>query len=400
MNQTEHNRRFIVILNIPSPYRLHLLRMLGREISRRGLRFHVHFMAKGHVDRPDSWHAPNISFSHTYWKDFGCHTFHWNPGLILHLRAGEPPDYLMVGSAWNTFTGIAASLSVRRRSGILWTEGNTKSPGRLDGVLGRFKRKILACYNYAAVPGKEGVGYLDLHQRRTDKRMPTPVLLPNLIDETRFRERSRWDRQAIDDTRGGLGVRPGERLAISPARLEPCKGLIEFVEALPGLLLDGWRWVIVGEGTLKSRLDEAVEKHGLSDRVTILNYVPYEDMPLLYAAADLFVLPSVNDLNPLSVVEAMHSGLPLLLSKQVGNYPEALREDETGWGFSPFDISEMRQAAQQAFTASTEKLRVYGCAAKARAMQVWGSETAIVRFVDSLEQCQRADACGGTARSR
>jgi glycosyltransferase involved in cell wall biosynthesis len=166
--------------------------------------------------------------------------------------------------------------------------------------------------------------------------------------------------------------------------LEPVKGLVEFMEKVPACILEGWLLVIIGEGSLKARVEAVIQNRGLSPWVKILNYVPYEEMPVLYAASDLFILPSVYDPNPLSVIEAMHSGLPLLLSEQVGNFPEALREGVTGWGFSPFDDNALGRASQQAFSAPLERLQALGLAAKNQAEKVWNSESAIRSFVDAL----------------
>lgn len=381
---SERDRQLVAIQNIPSPYRIHLFRVLQGELASRGVRLHVHFMARGHLERPDTWRDPEIPFPHTYWKDFGRGTHHWNPGMVMRLRQEAPLDCLLVGSAWDTFTGIAVSLFVSRKKGILWTEGNTKTPGKLGGVLGWFKRLILGRYDCAAVPGQEGAGYVALHQQRTARPMPAPIMLPNLIDESRFQVRSQWPQHEIAEARDRLGVMPGQRLALCPARLEPVKGLVEFMEKVPACLLEGWLFVIIGEGSLKTRLEAVIQNRGLSPRVKILNYVPYGEMPVLYAASDLFVLPSVYDPNPLSVIEAMHSGLPLLVSEQVGNFPEALLEGVTGWGFSPYDESAVVWACQQAFTAPLERLRAFGFAAKAQAEKVWDSESAIRSFVDAL----------------
>jgi glycosyltransferase involved in cell wall biosynthesis len=291
---------------------------------------------------------------------------------------------LLVGSTWDTFTGICLSLFIRRKKGILWTEGNTKTPGQLNGALGWFKRLILRQFEYAAVPGLEGKEYVRLHQHRTPHRMPDTVMLPNLIDERRFRIRAMWSPQEIVNMRNRLAVLKTEHIALTPARLEPAKGLVEFIEKMPDRTLDGWKWVIIGEGSQKQRLEEVIQKRGMGDRVMILKYVPYEEMPLLYAVSDLFILPSVSDPNPLAVIEAMHSGLPLLLSKQVGNFHEALLAGKTGWGFSPFDTREVHLAIKQAFSASSEGLKDYGKAAKIQAEKVWSSERAIKKFVESI----------------
>ena len=376
--------RFEAVLNIPSPYRIHLLRVLDAELRARGVHLHVHFMAKGHAERPASWRNPQIPFAHTYWPDYGPGSYHWNPGLVLNLMRSGPCDYLMTGTAWSTVTGIVLSLLCPRRTGILWAEGNTKTPGRLDGLLGWFKRLILRQYTFAAVPGSEGAAYIGLHQQRTHRKLPAAVMLPNLVDETQFRPRASWPQDDVQGIRSRFQVSANERLALSPARLEPAKGFLEFIQHIPPHSLERWKWLIVGEGSLKEEIEKVLRVRGLFDRVSIVSYVPYAQMPLLYAAADLFILPSTYDPNPLSVIEALHSGVPLLLSKQVGNFPEALVERETGWGFSPFVPAEIERACAAAFSSPSELLERYGHAAKQRAEVIWASTPAIRRFLDAI----------------
>src|SRR3972149_8844884 len=135
-------RTFVAIHNIPSPYRIHLFTAMNRELERRGIRFHVHFMSFRHKERPTSWQMPDISFPHTYWADRGsCINgmgFHFNPGLLAHLRRGPTPDFLLVGSAWCSLTGILASMGLPRGTGIVWIEANTKNPGRISGLAAAF----------------------------------------------------------------------------------------------------------------------------------------------------------------------------------------------------------------------------------------------------------------------
>ena len=65
----------------------------------------------------------------------------------------------------------------------------------------------------------------------------------------------------------------------------------------------------------------------------LLGYKEQEEIIKLYALADCFLLPSISDPNPLTVIEALWSGLPLLLSSNVGNYPETIKIGENGFVF-------------------------------------------------------------------
>ena len=80
-------KTFVAVMNIPSPYRLHLLGELARQLKERGVGFHCHFMNRGHKDRPKSWLDPKIDFPHTYWRNFGPDQHEFNPGLVLKMMA-------------------------------------------------------------------------------------------------------------------------------------------------------------------------------------------------------------------------------------------------------------------------------------------------------------------------
>lgn len=119
-------KTFVFVMNIPSPYRIHLLDAMWRQLKERGVDMHVHFMAKGHKDRPKSWLNPKIDFPHTYWRDYGFGEFHFNPGMIFHLLKNQP-DYLFCTSPYDTFTGIALMLWCGKSKRIAWQETNTKT---------------------------------------------------------------------------------------------------------------------------------------------------------------------------------------------------------------------------------------------------------------------------------
>ena len=164
-------KKFVVVMNIPSPYRLHLLGEMARQLKERGVEFHCHFMNRGHKDRPASWLNPKIDFPHTYWTNWGADQHEFNPGLVLKLTASRP-DWLLLGGVFDTFTNICLSLSAPAKTKICWLEGNTKTPGRLDGALGKFKRALMGRCQFAAVPGSDAAKYIGLHQQRTKKAMP------------------------------------------------------------------------------------------------------------------------------------------------------------------------------------------------------------------------------------
>jgi glycosyltransferase involved in cell wall biosynthesis len=354
---------------------------MREEIENRGGSLHVHFLSRAHHDRPH-WRSPSdaASFPHTYWRDLGPavrgKAWHFNPGLILHLVL-HPPHYLMLGGPWDSATGTLLSLAARRSTSVAWFEGNTRTPGRIAGAALRLKKTLLSGFTYMAVPGQEGSKFARLI---LGERSESPILiLPNVVDESKFGSNSA-SRQAV---REELGIRPSQKLALWPARLIPAKGVIPFLAAVDEQDLDGWTLALLGDGPLRGEIERLIKQRGLRSVVRVLPSVSYDRMPGFYAAADLFLLPSLHDPNPLSVVEALHSGLPLLVSNRIGNLPEALEQARNGWSLEPSSVASVRATAHEAFTSSLLTLRKMGEHSRQRAA-FWVSRPAVARFVQAV----------------
>jgi hypothetical protein len=80
----------------------------------------------------------------------------------------------------------------------------------------------------------------------------------------------------------------------------------------------------------------------------------------------------------------MHSGLPILVSDRIGNYPEAYRQGVNGWSFDPFQKENVQAAAMSAFSAPTDQLREMGRQSQLIAAGFWGSLNAVDRFLASI----------------
>lgn len=377
--------RFWVIHNIPSPYRLHLFSKLQQQLQRRGVNFHVHFMARGRKER-EHWQKEdaNIDFPASYWNDFGPRRgglrYHFNPGLLRQLRRSRP-EYLLLGGIWTSATCSLAAILHPCKSAIGWYEATPTNPGRTIGPMMRWKRFLLQRLDALAVPGENGKKHsLLLTNHNNLKR----VILPNIVDEQIFVGESGFSPSELEDKKLSLGVPPSERVAFWPARHCWEKGIVEFLSLLRPDFLKGWRLVIVGDGPLRTDVEQVIRERRLENHVILKNSVSYAEMPKLYAASDLFLLPSIQDRNPLSLVEALHSGLPALVSRRAGNFPEALDEGVNGWAYDPGAPCESLENIKKAFSSSKETLRAMGEKSRERAKTYWSSEKSLEQFVDAI----------------
>lgn len=135
-----------------------------------------------------------------------------------------------------------------------------------------------------------------------------------------------------------------DRVWIIPARLSPEKGILNFMDLLVKTKFKESNITIIipGTGPLESNIKAKITDLGL--KISLLGFQNQKEMAELYALSDVFVLPSLSDSNPLTCIEALWSGKPLLVSAHVGNYPEVIEEGVNGY---VFDYSKSPQAIEK-----------------------------------------------------
>jgi glycosyltransferase involved in cell wall biosynthesis len=149
------------------------------------------------------------------------------------------------------------------------------------------------------------------------------VVIHNSIDTDRFTPPPNREM-----ARRALGVKSGELVLGFVGRLEKQKAVHRLLEATRELERRQLRvnLILAGDGALKNQLMDQASSLGLS-AVTFLGFC--DDTAPLYAAFDVFVLPSDYEGLPLTVLEAMSSGCPVVATN-VGGVAEAVEHGKTG----------------------------------------------------------------------
>ena len=106
-------------------------------------------------------------------------------------------------------------------------------------------------------------------------------------------------------------------ISINEKELNKNKNHEKVLRAIAELKRDDVHYAIAGKGALADELTRLAEELGIAERVHILGY--RDDVAELYGAADLFVHPSYREGLPVSVIEAMAAGLPVVASRIRGN---------------------------------------------------------------------------------
>lgn len=156
------------------------------------------------------------------------------------------------------------------------------------------------------------------------------------------------DPEARTRLRAEMGI-PDDRVVVTAlSRLVREKGYAELIEAMETVDAELW---VVGERLTSDHggdIEQCFAKSTLGPRLRRLGY--RSDIPAILAASDIFALPSYFEALPMSIIEAMLTGLPVV-STQVRGPRSQVVEGETGFLVQPRTIAPLAEALQRLATS-------------------------------------------------
>lgn len=207
---------------------------------------------------------------------------------------------------------------------LILNHDHTNDPSRIDNKLllaldtttNRLARHIIAVAGACR-------DFLIQHESVPPEKI---TLVPNAIDLRRFSPGTVGRRES----RAALGLPPEGPVIAGVGRLNPQKNFSLFLEIAAAIApkFPEVRFLLAGEGPEESMLREKVNALGISDRVVFAGYVP--DTRRVYVAADVLLMPSRFEGLPMTLLEAMAMGLPVVASKLDG-IAEVIADGEEGF---------------------------------------------------------------------
>ena len=185
--------------------------------------------------------------------------------------------------------------------------------------------------------------------------------------------------EIVVGTIGALVERKGHRVLTEAIALAQRKMYPNEPTGAAGSL----RCFIAGDGPLRRSLAQQIEKHNLSDRITLLG--PLEDAATLLNALDVFVMPSLKEGMGVAAIEAAAAGLPVIASA-VGGLPEVVDDKRTGILVRPRDPTMLAEAIVRLATDSRERSTM-GSKGRQRAIQNWSIELMAQRTLKLYHDC-------------
>ena len=237
-------------------------------------------------------------------------------GLLRQWR----PDVLVTGN-WGAIEFAMANLPPVARhlhvvDGFGPEEHQTQIPRRV------FIRRWVLRWGKVIVPSRT----LERIATGIWKLPPGAVrYVPNGIDLTRFAP----NRFGPDRSGPNRAPRTGPPIVGTVAALRPEKNIGRLIRAFAtAVRRTPARLIVVGDGPERAGLETLAATLGVADLVTFAGH--RTDTPALYASFDLFALTSDTEQMPLSIIEAMASGLPAVAT-DVGDVPSMLAPENAAW---------------------------------------------------------------------
>lgn len=300
----------------------------------------------------DSEFVPNLA------RDPGTHHFGGldNPELTKRLAVWRPDAVLLFGYNWRSHLRV---VWWARRHGVpLLFRGDSHLLGRAQLP---FLRRLLLRFLYRQFTGFAYVGAANRDYFRAlgvpDARL---FFAPHSVNAEHFNPADPASRASAEKLRSELGL-AGKRVVLFAGKFSAAKQPGALLEAFLASATPADALVFVGDGAEKDRLT-ALAATRPDAHVRFLPFANQSEMPARYLLADLFVLPSRGHYETwgLAVNEAMHLGVPCLVSDLVGCQRDLVTPGETGWVFAAEDPAALAATLRTALRTPPEEMRRLG----------------------------------------
>lgn len=312
---------------------------------------------------------------------------------VLHSQHAHMPDLLLdaksralptVRTIHTTIEGQREGIRIARAAGA-GLESSERWQIVLAPLLQASERSIL---------GRPGARFVAVSEWMRDH------LASKAIDPLRIRvihcggDPERF-RPGLRDT-SRLRSTPDSRTVLFPGRPTVVKGASILARAIPLVLqrlpLAEFRFTGGGE---EEFLRLASFPPAVRDHVRFLGYLPYEELPGVFASADLMVAPTFYENFPIRILESMASGVPVVASA-VGGIPESVVPRRTGLLVPPGDPEALASAIAE-LLASDDAREAYGRAARELILDKYTWRRAADATLDCYRETMNAAALGTSA---
>ena len=255
-----------------------------------------------------------------------------NPGLAKLITGGSVDAMIVLtGYMYASFWIALVAAKAKGIPVLFGTDAHGFTP--LDGKAWKVGIKqwllprIFGLADLVTVPSTAAFRYIH-HMGIVESRIQ---LTPYAVNNNWWIEKARnADRHQV---RQQWQVPPDALVVLFCGKLQPWKRPQDVLQAFAQAAVPNAYLVFAGDGPLRSQLKEDVVRLGLSQKVLFTGFVNQSQLPTVYVASDVFVLPSEYEAFGVVVNEAMLCGCPVIVSDQVGANDDLISPGETGMAY-------------------------------------------------------------------
>jgi glycosyltransferase involved in cell wall biosynthesis len=385
--EREARRRVALLTNIPAPYRLEMFRQLHQRHELK-----VFFDSASEPNR--AWNLPaDMGFPHEYLQSRlfayqrqrpdavpGEQRFRqisWQ--LIPALRRFQPDVVISAELGVRTLQG-SAYCTLSKTPLMIWWEGTPHTEGWVRKHQSALRRCLLRRATRFWSNGTESSKLLRSYGAAAEQIDECMIG----TDTERFASETQGSLNARERVRQALGLSGAVFLFVG--RFVKPKGLVPFLAALERLQSTTeaeFSVLCIGGGPDRSLLENWKSSHPSSSLVT-LDFQQPSALPAFYAAADVFVLPTLEDNWSLVALEAAAAGLPQIFSVYNGAAPDLIARQAEGVSVDPTSTNDFA-AALKAF-AEHPPARMSE-SRRAQITQFYSAQSCADRASRSIELC-------------
>jgi glycosyltransferase involved in cell wall biosynthesis len=303
------------------------------------------------------------------------------PRLVRLLRLRGIDAVVTVGAGDKMFWGRLAA----KRAGVPVVLSALHTTGWPDGV-GRLNRWLTPLTDGFLAVAQSHADYLVQTYGFPERKV---FVIPNGVDTDRFRP-ARPSASLLES----LGLAPQTPVVGIVAALRPEKNHALFLQAarLVRERVPGTVFLIVGDGPCRPALERLARQLGITGAVRFLG--TRDDIDRILGLMNVFALTSDNEANPVSILEAMSSGLAVVAT-DVGSVAESVADGRTGFLSEPGDADQVAGAIARLLT-QPELAKAMGRTGR-RHVEQFASCRQMVEQYERLIEAIYAAKCGGEA---
>lgn len=382
--------KIVIVTNILTPYRIAFYKEFDQQLKDQNGELKVFVLTDNLPLRP--WRYEDLKQSFTVLVP-GKKIFIRGEDYLFNIQInsllkGIGPDVVVISGSWTYPTLWQIILKKQRNIRyFFWTESHNHRAtkvGTSNVCILWLKKMFYRNFDGYCLPGKFANETVDHLIGKQGLR----IKLPNLVDESFYIKalKMRNDKNLLRDK---YSLSQEKIIFVCPARLIAIKGIDLFLKnSVSFSNITRILFLIAGEGPERVSIERIADQYHLD--VKLMGYCNQDTIRELYALSDVFWLPSLQDANPLTSIEASFAGLPLLVSMYTGNSPELVEDCVNGVLFDTVDEDSVKRALEFVISSGSEWQNMAGKRSYEIAMENFCCKTETKKILEQFKSCRRS----------